>query len=818
MFWTKKFKNLISFFLITTSCIVFAFSCSDHETKLTEKNIINNIALSKDIDELLKDTNSVTPIVDSLKKEFFVSNDSMRIDILAELSENWRAFSFPLSQEVLSQSKKHNNNYTEGLAYCKFGIYYYRAYVIDSANYFLDKALTIGTKYNFKSIEAEALAWKGEVQRRQDNKDSAIVLQNKAQSIAKAIGNKKIEAFSLMAQGEAYRDLFEFDKAFECYNKCILIADQINDTYKIIICYNSIGDINRVKGNYVKALEYFNKSMNLAKSNGNKRPLAYSLNTLGDIYSAQKELDKALKYYEEAIKIANEIEDKLRVSNIYNSMGIAHQLLKHKDLALECFNRSIKIAEEIGNTNNVAHSYSGIGSLNYDEGKFTEAIEYFQKACETSEETGNVSQLCSDLHDMGQCYFELKNFTKAKEVAQKSLLIAKKNELLESVKISSFLLYKINSKQNNSNEALKMLSLFIESKDSLSNEEQVKKFAAVEYEAKEEGLKAEQEAKEKTYRAERAREEEELKRQKTIRYAFTIGFVLVLALAVVVYRNLRENKKKNKIILEQKKEVEHAKELVEEKHKEITDSINYAERIQRTFLATEESLNNNLKDYFIYFQPKDIVSGDFYWSCKLADGNFMLATADSTGHGVPGSIMSLLNITSLEKACEHYTEPADILNHTRATIIERLKKDGSAEGGKDGMDCSLISFNFSNNTIKYSTANNPIWIAQENGTKLLELKPDKMPVGKHDKDKEPFTQNTVQLNKGDVVYSLSDGFPDQFGGPSGKKFMSKKLKELLLAISQEPMKEQGEKIKIILNNWKGTLEQVDDITLIGVRI
>ncbi|MFY8184821.1 MAG: tetratricopeptide repeat protein, partial [Bacteroidia bacterium] len=416
-------------------------------------------------------------------------------------------------------------------------------------------------------------------------------------------------------------------------------------------------------------------------------------------------------------------------------------------MALECFNRSIKIAEEIGNTNNVAHSYSGIGSLNYDGGKFTEAIEYFQKACETSEETGNVSQLCSDLHDMGQCYFELKNFTKAKEVAQKSLLIAKKNELLESVKISSFLLYKINSKQNNSNEALKMLSLFIESKDSLSNEEQVKKFAAVEYEAKEEGLKAEQEAKEKTYRAERAREEEELKRQKTIRYAFTIGFVLVLALAVVVYRNLRENKKKNKIILEQKKEVEHAKELVEEKHKEITDSINYAERIQRTFLATEESLNNNLKDYFIYFQPKDIVSGDFYWSCKLADGNFLLATADSTGHGVPGSIMSLLNITSLEKACEHYTEPADILNHTRATIIERLKKDGSAEGGKDGMDCSLISFNFSNNTIKYSTANNPIWIVQENGTKLLELKPDKMPVGKHDKDKEPFTQNTVQLNK-----------------------------------------------------------------------
>jgi serine phosphatase RsbU (regulator of sigma subunit) len=742
----------------------------------------------------------------------------MRIDILAQLSENWRGFSFPLAQEVLSQSKKNKSNYTEGLAYCKFGIYYYRAYALDSANYFLDKALQLGTKNNLKAIEAEALAWKGEVQRRLENKDSAITLQRKAQDIAQSIGNKKIEAFSLMAQGEAYRDMFEFDKAFDCYNKCILIAQQINDTYKIIICYNSIGDINRVKGNYVKALEYFNNSMNLAKSTGNKRPLAYSLNSLGDIYSAQKDFDKTLKYYEEAIKIANEIEDKLRVSNIYNSMGLAHQLLKHKDMALECFNRSIKIAEEIGNTNNIAHSYSGIGSLNFDAEKYSEGIEYFSKACAISKETGNAAQLCSDLHDMGQCYFGLKNYPMAKEVAQNSLSIAEKNGLMESVKNASMLLYKINSEQNNPNEALKMLSLYIETKDSLSNEEQVKKFAAVEYEAKEQGLKAEQEAKEKTYKAERAREEEELKRQKTIRYAFTIGFVLVLALAVVVYRNLRENKKKNAIILEQKKEVEHAKELVEEKHKEITDSINYAERIQRTFLATEESLNTNLKDYFIYFQPKDVVSGDFYWSYKLANGNFLMATADSTGHGVPGSIMSLLNITSLEKACEHYTEPAEILNHTRETIIERLKKDGSAEGGKDGMDCSLISFNFTNNTITYSTANNPIWVAQENGTKLLELKPDKMPVGKHDKDKEPFTQNTVQLNKGDVVYSLTDGLPDQFGGPSGKKFMSKKLKELLLSISQEPMKEQGEKIKVILNDWKGNLEQVDDITLIGVRI
>ena len=152
MFKTNKFNNLISFFLITTNCIVFAFSCSNNETKSTEKNIINNVVLSKDIDELLKDTTKVIPIVDSLKQEFFVSTDSIRLDILAQLSENWRAFSFPLAQEVLSQSKKNKSTFTEGLAYCKFGIYYYRAYSLDSANYFLDKALQVGTKNNLKSI------------------------------------------------------------------------------------------------------------------------------------------------------------------------------------------------------------------------------------------------------------------------------------------------------------------------------------------------------------------------------------------------------------------------------------------------------------------------------------------------------------------------------------------------------------------------------------------------------------------------------------------------------------------------------------------
>ena len=322
--------------------------------------------------------------------------------------------------------------------------------------------------------------------------------------------------------------------------------------------------------------------------------------------------------------------------------------------------------------------------------------------------------------------------------------------------------------------------------------------------------------------------------------------------SIIFYIKWRERKlKAEKVILEKTvkertAEVVQQKHLIEEKHKEIKDSINYAERIQRSFLATKKHLDENLNhivnsstnnpvtsseveksavtgldsarfdNYFILFKPKDIVSGDFYWSATLSNGTFALATADSTGHGVPGAIMSLLNITSLEKAIETYIEPSDILNATRKIIIDRLKKDGSEDGGKDGMDCSLCVYDFKNMKLHIAAANNPVWILR--GGETIEIKPDKMPVGKHDKQDIPFTQQSIDLRKGDLVYTLTDGFPDQFGGENGKKFMSKKLRELLAKKAHLPLKEQKDLLEKTFSNWVGNLEQVDDITLIGVRV
>lgn len=269
-------------------------------------------------------------------------------------------------------------------------------------------------------------------------------------------------------------------------------------------------------------------------------------------------------------------------------------------------------------------------------------------------------------------------------------------------------------------------------------------------------------------------------------------------------------------VVKKAEEINRQKGLIEEKQKEIVDSINYAERIQKSFMATKESLDKNLNDYFVFFKPKDIVSGDFYWSATLLNGKFALVTADSTGHGVPGAIMSLLNITSLEKAIETKTLPNEILNETRKTIIERLKNDGSLEGGKDGMDCSICVYDLKNMKLQIATAHNPVWIIR--GHEAIEIKGDKMPVGKHDKQDTSFTVHEIPLQNGDLIITLTDGFGDQFGGVKGKKFMNKKLRELLIENAHLPLQEQKYILENTFNEWKNNLEQIDDVCIIGVRI
>lgn len=638
----------------------------------------------------------------------------------------------------------------------------------------------------------------------------------------------KYHATALNNIGFTYHSNGDVEKALEYYIKSVEIQEQTRDKQGVAITLNNIGIIYNEQGNVLKALEYLNKALAIQERTNDKDGMGSTLTNIGTICMKQGDVPKALVYFNKSIKICKEQGKKTAVAAALDNIGIIYATLHDTIKSLQYFNQSLKIQQEIAYKPGIARTLNNIGDVYKQQGDLDKALEYFLKSLKINEEVKSKGGLASVLNSISDVCFRKKKYREAITYAEKSMAISETLGYLAKIQFAAKSLYQAHKAIGSNAEALKFHELYVLMSDSITNQEtrkaSIKSQFKYEYEKKAaaDSVKIVEEKKVVAV---------QLKQEKTQRFALYGGLTLVLLFAGFMYNRFRITQKQKVIIEAKEKETQsqniiitQQKHLVEEKHKEITDSINYAERIQRSFIATKELLDENLKDYFVMFRPKDVVSGDFYWGAKLDSNTFALTTADSTGHGVPGAIMSLLNITSLEKAIEHHIAPDEILKATRKTIIERLKKDGSEQGGKDGMDCSLICFDLKNNVLHIAAANNPVWIvrtvtSEENSTKeLLEIKPDKMPVGKHDKDQQPFTKHTIELKQGDVVYALTDGFPDQFGGESGKKFMSKKLKELLVSNSHLPMNEQKQILETVFKNWVGDLEQVDDVTVIGVRV
>jgi tetratricopeptide (TPR) repeat protein len=689
-------------------------------------------------------------------------------------------------------------------------------------------------KNNYLRYVAEASNNVGFLAQMRGDMPDALKYFNKSLRIFEGLYDKEGLAPTYNNIGSVYEAQGDIFKALMYYNKSLKIITEIGDDYGVAAALHNIGLVYKNQGDIPKALEYCSKSLKIREAIKDQQGIASSLNNIAIIYEDQGDASKALEYYNKSLEIKKAIDDKDGIATSYNNIGSFYKHQNDFKKALEYQTKGLKIREERGDKEGVANSLNNIGALYNSMKDVPKALEYTTKSLKIYQEIGDKDGISTSLVNLGSLYFKQQNYSKALNFTIKGMELSKEIGFPESIKIAAERLNAIYKITGNYKAALDNYELYIVMRDSITNQENkkasIKSQFKYEYDKKAaaDSVKVAEEKKIVAV---------QLKQEKTQRFALYGGLALVLVFAGFMFNRFRVTQKQKNIIELKEKETQQQNEiitiqkhLVEEKHKEITDSINYAERIQRSFLATEKQLNENLSNYFVLFKPKDVVSGDFYWSAKLSNGNFALATADSTGHGVPGAIMSLLNVTSLEKAIEHYTNPADILNHTRQTIIERLKKDGSEEGGKDGMDCSLLVFDFTNKQLLIAAANNPVWIIRSNPSnegarqlaggdvELIEIKPDKMPVGKNDKQDQSFTTHTVELQKGDTIYTLTDGFPDQFGGDKGKKFMSKKLKELLLANVHLPIAQQKELLDSTFKNWVGNLEQVDDVTVIGIKV
>lgn len=281
---------------------------------------------------------------------------------------------------------------------------------------------------------------------------------------------------------------------------------------------------------------------------------------------------------------------------------------------------------------------------------------------------------------------------------------------------------------------------------------------------------------------------------------------------------LAENEQLKTELFNEREKLFSAIEELEESKKELTASISYAERIQGAIMPPKLLVKSILPDSFILYLPKDVVSGDFYFVEKLGD-EVIFAAVDCTGHGVPGALMSVVGFNYLHQAVieKKLTTPSDILSYLDAGVNERLRQTDGDSGVNDGMDLSLCTLNTKTNVLQYAGAYNPIYVVK-NG-KLIEIESDKFPIGVNTGGViDVYTNHTIQLSKGDGVYLFSDGYADQFGGSKGKKFKYSSLRNMLLENYTLSMSEQKLKYANIFEDWKGNLEQVDDVLLMGIRI
>lgn len=662
--------------------------------------------------------------------------------------------------------------------------------------------------------------------------DSALNCLKLASHYADRSGRLYKKADALSQAGWCYYSLGNNNEARSYYDQSLQIANELinsNDTTKIkegrfqvAATLSNYGTLWKNVGNFEKSFNCFFESLKYFDALKNKYGQAVNLGNIGNLYRIQKNYEKALDYFNKALQLYIESKKRNGQALNYANIAIVYDLQKKYKLSEEFYQKAIEINLAIDNKKNLANNYSNLGILYSNLNDLEKALSYYFKALEIQKNIKHLSGETSTLNGIAHVYVKQKNYALAEKYFNESNIKSEQNNDVENLANNYLTISGIKEEQGKIKEALIAFKKHISYKDSLesaSNKKAgIQKEMQFNFDKKvlADSLKVVEE---------RKLMDAKLEKEEFARFALFIGLGIVIIFSFFLFNRFKVTQKQKKTIELKEKETQLQKNIIEQKHTEITDSINYAERIQRSFMATSEILeenlgkNNNESNYFVFFKPKDIVSGDFYWASHLPNGQFAFVTADSTGHGVPGAIMSLLNITSLEKAVEHFSDPAEILNNTRKTIIERLKKDGSKDGGKDGMDGSIICFDKASKKLHVAAANVPVYIVKNDEEHtLIEIKPDKMPIGRHEYDQLPFTTHTVEMQKGDMVYTFTDGFPDQFGGDKGKKFKIRVLRDLLKENAHKKLEEQQTIIHTTFNNWKNVQEQTDDVTIIGIRI
>jgi serine phosphatase RsbU (regulator of sigma subunit) len=573
------------------------------------------------------------------------------------------------------------------------------------------------------------------------------------------------------------------------------------DNFQLLDAYNTIGACYKGLRKERESIVWFEKAVELLeKQEKGKIMLSSVLMNLSGSYYELNEFEKGREYKQRALKLCQEAADVPCLLNLYISLGL-DLIDKEKDYVkgIGYLNEAEQILAIDGDLYKSRYVYEGLYKGYSAKGDYENAFKSLSKFVKyrdsimTSEKQKQMNEL------------ETK-YESAKKQQQIELL--GRNRRIQELQL---LQNRADLDREKAENEAKKNSILVLEKDNALNEANLKeKQAETEIQKTQLILMDEQ----------KKMSESENRNQRIIIYSFFGGVCLLVVLLFNIYRGYQQKKRSNVEITRQKQELQVQKHFVDEKNKEILDSITYAKRLQDAILPPLRTIADHLSESFILYMPKDIVAGDFYWMERVKEGQqdvVLIAAADCTGHGVPGAMVSVVCSNALNRSVKEFglREPGKILDKVRELVIETFDKSESEV--KDGMDISLISLNVATRELKWAGANNPLWVLKHDSKEMMEVKADKQPVGRH-VDPKPFTTQASQLQASDIVYLFTDGYPDQFGGPKGKKFKYSALGTLLKTISGEKMNVQNEKLRTVFLDWKGELEQVDDVCVIGIRV
>lgn len=566
-----------------------------------------------------------------------------------------------------------------------------------------------------------------------------------------------------------------------------------------------------LKTKFDEAIINLNRLIVFFQNNKLTNELAYCYSLKSVLAHKLNEKDKIFHFAHKALKIyrkSNNLQGQLQVLT-----NLSLDYLKYNMYDSAYFSLNLLFSNETKMTNKEKFfMYQNYGMYYYETSEYEHSVYNLKKAIQISENENMADSKATALMLISKPLIAKKDYETALKYLQESIMVSKQNNLIYELNEAYDQLILIYELIEDYKKAYQTKIINDSIKDEIYNLEKINRINQFESELKlteKEKLITEQELTIK---------QKQLEQTKTKSKITSLFFVLIVCLLLIIFVSIifYRARKLNREINAQKAEIELQKVIVEEKNKEITSSITYAKRIQNAILPAQSLLDKLLPNNFIFYLPKDIVAGDFYWIQQI-NGTILFAVADCTGHGVPGSLVSVVCHNALNRAVGEFklTEPAKILDAVSEMVIDTFAK--SETEVKDGMDIALCCIKQENENweLEYAGANNSLYLIRNK--ELIEVKADKQPVGKFTK-KQPFTNHNIKLEKNDFICLFSDGYADQFGGPKGKKFMYRSFKSLLVENSQLPLTEQKNKLESSFFKWKNTHDQVDDVCVLGIRI